>query len=74
MIIFKKVRAKNFLSVGNQFLEYNLNTDHLTCLKGSNAVGKCVDGCTKVKLKNKKTGKIVEMEIGEFYECNLFFS
>lgn len=40
MIIFKKVRAKNFLSVGNQFLEYDLNSDHLTCLKGANSMGK----------------------------------
>lgn len=40
MIIFKKVRAKNFLSIGNQYLEYDLNKDHLTCLRGKNGDGK----------------------------------
>jgi len=40
MIIFKKVRAKNFLSIGNQYLEYDLNKDHLTIIKGINSSGK----------------------------------
>lgn len=40
MIIFKKVRAKNFLSIGNQYLEYDLNKDHLTFLRGKNGDGK----------------------------------
>lgn len=40
MIIFKKVRAKNFLSIGNQFVDYDLNSDHLTCIRGKNGEGK----------------------------------
>ncbi|MFO7841549.1 MAG: hypothetical protein R6V48_05280 [Fidelibacterota bacterium] len=31
-------------------------------------VGKCLLGDTKITVRNKKTGKIEEIEIGEFYE------
>jgi DNA repair exonuclease SbcCD ATPase subunit len=40
MLIFKKARAKNFLAIGNTFIEYNLNSDNLTILKGSNGASK----------------------------------
>lgn len=40
MLIFKKARAKNFLSIGNSFLEYDLNSDHLTILRGANGSSK----------------------------------
>jgi DNA repair exonuclease SbcCD ATPase subunit len=40
MIIFKKARAKNFLSIGNTFLEYDLNVDHLTLIRGANGASK----------------------------------
>jgi DNA repair exonuclease SbcCD ATPase subunit len=40
MIIFKKARAKNFLSIGNHFLEYDLNIDNLTLYRGRNSHGK----------------------------------
>jgi DNA repair exonuclease SbcCD ATPase subunit len=40
MLIFKKARAKNFLSIGNSFLEYELNADHLTLIRGANGVSK----------------------------------
>lgn len=42
MIIFKKVRAKNFLSVGNNFLEYQLDKVPLTLIKSPNSYGKSV--------------------------------
>ena len=42
MILFNKVRAKNFLSVGNQFLEYDFTKNQLTCLRGKNGEGKSV--------------------------------
>lgn len=42
MIIFKKVRAKNFLSIGDNFLEYDLTKDHLTLIKGVNGGGKTI--------------------------------
>lgn len=40
MIIFKKVRAKNFLSIGNSYFDYDLNKDHITLLRGKNGEGK----------------------------------
>lgn len=40
MIIFKKVRFKNFLSFGNSFTEINLNDHHNTCVIGLNGSGK----------------------------------
>jgi DNA repair exonuclease SbcCD ATPase subunit len=40
MLIFKKARAKNFLSIGNSFLEYDLNADHLTLIRGANGASK----------------------------------
>jgi DNA repair exonuclease SbcCD ATPase subunit len=42
MIVFKKARAKNFLSIGNNFLDYNLNSDNLTLYKGKNSMGKSI--------------------------------
>jgi ABC-type branched-subunit amino acid transport system ATPase component len=68
MILFKKARAKNFLSIGNTFLEYDLNVDSNCLLKGSNGSGKCVDTNTIIKLRNKKTGEIIETTIGKFYD------
>lgn len=42
MILFKKARAKNFLSIGNNFLEYDLNVDNMTLYKGKNSMGKSI--------------------------------
>jgi DNA repair exonuclease SbcCD ATPase subunit len=42
MILFKKARAKNFLSIGNNFLEYDLNIDNMTLYKGRNSMGKSI--------------------------------
>jgi DNA repair exonuclease SbcCD ATPase subunit len=42
MIVFKKARAKNFLSIGNNFLEYDLNCDNLTIYRGKNSHGKSI--------------------------------
>ena len=42
MITFHKARAKNFLSIGNYWLDYNLDQDHMTCLRGSNGNGKSI--------------------------------
>jgi hypothetical protein len=70
MIIFKTVKAKNFLSVGNNYFEYELDQDNITLLRGRNGEGKCVDPTTKIKLRNKTTGEIIETTIGEFYETS----
>jgi len=40
MIIFKKIKWKNFLSTGNQFLEVNLNKTQTTLIIGTNGSGK----------------------------------
>ena len=40
MIIFKKVRYKNFLSTGQQFIEINLNEAPTTLVVGNNGAGK----------------------------------
>lgn len=42
MIIFEKVKFKNFLSFGNKPIEINLNQDDTSCIIGKNASGKSV--------------------------------
>lgn len=42
MIIFEKVKFKNFLSFGNKPIEIDLNSDNTTCIIGKNASGKSV--------------------------------
>jgi DNA repair exonuclease SbcCD ATPase subunit len=40
MIIFEKIRFKNFLSFGNQFTEVTLNSNQTTVIVGRNGAGK----------------------------------
>ena len=40
MIYFKKVKWKNFLSTGNNFIEYQLDRNHTTLVIGDNGSGK----------------------------------
>ena len=40
MIVFKTLRYKNFLSTGNNFTEYDLNTNNNTLIIGKNGSGK----------------------------------
>lgn len=40
MIIFKKIRWKNFLSTGNAFIEIDLNKSKTTLIEGKNGAGK----------------------------------
>jgi DNA repair exonuclease SbcCD ATPase subunit len=40
MILFKKIRYKNFLSTGNQFVEIGLNTHSTNLIIGRNSAGK----------------------------------
>ena len=40
MIVFEKIRWKNFLSSGNSFLETNLNSNSTTLIVGHNGAGK----------------------------------
>ena len=40
MIVFKKVRYKNFLSTGQQFIEIQLDRSAKTLVVGENGAGK----------------------------------
>ena len=53
------------------FQENMVNTFHNNrfCIaKMPRQVGKCLQLNTPIRLRNKRTGKIIEMTIGEFYE------
>jgi DNA repair exonuclease SbcCD ATPase subunit len=39
-IVFEKVRYRNFLATGNEFVEVQLNRHHMTLITGSNGSGK----------------------------------
>ena len=59
MIIFKKIRYKNFLSSGNQFMEIDFQKDNTNLIVGTNGAGKStvLDALTFV-LFNKAFRKI----------------
>jgi hypothetical protein len=53
------------------FQENMVNTFHNNrfCIaKMPRQVGKCLQLNTPIRLRNKRTGEIIEMTIGEFYE------
>lgn len=52
----------------NKFLNGGLEKGTTTIFYGGTNVGKCVSPETIIKLRNKKTGKMMEMSIGDFYE------
>jgi hypothetical protein len=68
MITFKNIKWRNFLSTGDQFNEIQLDKVPTSIVCGKNGFGKCFCINTKVTLRNKKTGEIIETTIGEFYE------
>jgi ABC-type Mn2+/Zn2+ transport system ATPase subunit len=68
MLCIEKIRYKNILSSGNQFIELDLNSHSTTIIRGTNGSGKCFCINTKIKLRNKKTGEIIETTIGDFYD------
>jgi ABC-type branched-subunit amino acid transport system ATPase component len=68
MILFKKIRWKNLLSTGDHYTEIDFTKNSTNLIIGSNGAGKCVDINTIISLRNKKTGEIVKLTIGEFYE------
>ena len=49
------------------FVEPNPDKRHL-CVLASRQIGKCVSQDTKIKLRNKNTGEIMEVSIGDFYD------
>lgn len=68
MLVFHKIRYKNFISTGNQFIEIDFEKSNTNILVGKNGFGKCVSYETQVRMKNKKTGEIIETTVGEFYD------
>lgn len=68
MLAFHKIRYKNFLSSSNQFTEIDFKKNNTNIIIGTNGAGKCFCINTKIKLRNKKTGEIVETTVGDFYE------
>ena len=58
MIIFEKIKWKNFLSTGNLYTEIDFKKSNTTIIVGKNGSGKCVNINTKVRLRNKNNGEI----------------
>ena len=46
----------------------NFHDNRFNICKMPRQTGKCFDINTKIRIKNKKSGKILELTIGEFYE------
>jgi hypothetical protein len=75
---FKQLSLRNFLSFGNSTTEIDLSYMGSSLIQGenidtggANGVGKCVSHDTPINIKNKKTGEIFTMTIGEFYEMQV---
>ena len=64
MIIFEKIRWKNFLSTGNQYTEIELDKDSTTLIVGTNGAGKStvLDALT-FSLFNKPFRKISKAQL-----------
>jgi hypothetical protein len=74
--------AKNYIKIVSldkgltQFSPYhfqeklinNFHDNRFNICKMPRQTGKCFNINTKIRIKNKKTGKILELSIGEFYE------
>jgi len=51
MIIFHKIKYKNFLSSGNKFIKIDLDKNPTTAVSGINGVGKCLHPSTEVEIR-----------------------
>ena len=67
MLTFHKIRWKNLLSTGNSFTEIELSNTPNALIIGDNGAGKCFCKNTPIKVRNKRTGQVIETTIGEFY-------
>jgi len=78
MILIKTLTLKNFLSIGQVTQAIDFERKDLTLILGENldlggdgarnGTGKCISINTMVKIRNKKTGEISEITIGDLYE------
>jgi len=71
----QRVHLRNFMSFGNGWTEVDLSNYGATLIQGenidansNNGAGKCVQTDTLINIRNKITGKILTVSIGEFYE------
>ena len=81
MINIKNLTLKNFLSVGNVSQAIDFSNAALTLVLGENldisdeagsqknGTGKCQSYNTMIKIRNKLTGEIIEIAIGDLYEA-----
>lgn len=81
-INIKNLTAKNFMSVGNVTQAVNFAREDLTLILGENqdlggssegarnGTGKCLCANTMVKIRNKMTGEITEIAVGELAAGN----
>ena len=53
--------------VQKEFLRFLVDNNKVICVSGRQQ-GKCVFKDTKIKIRNKKTGEIQEIEIEKFYD------
>lgn len=67
MLKFKTLRYKNFLATGNAWNTYVFDKHPHTLIVGSNGAGKCFCLNTRIKVRNRHTGEILELTVGEFY-------
>jgi hypothetical protein len=72
---FKQLQIRNFLSFGNNLTSIDLTHCGSTLVMGenvdansNNGAGKCVQGKTLIKIRNKRTGEIQTVSIGDFFE------
>lgn len=83
MFKINNLTVKNFMSVGNASQAVDLNRDDLTLVLGENydvgggdagarnGTGKCCSINTLVKVRNTKTGEIIELTMGDLYNAAL---
>lgn len=72
---FKELSIRNFLSFGNQTTIIDLSDFGSTLIQGenvdansNNGAGKCLQDNTPINIRNKCTGEIQTISIGEFFE------
>lgn len=69
MIIFHKIKYKNFLSSGNKFIKIDLDKNPTTAVSGVNGVGKCLHPDTEIEIEFKS--KVVENVFKKFVTSNV---
>lgn len=63
----KGLHVIKLYDIQKEFLRYLVKNDKVICCSGRQQ-GKCVFRNTKIKIRNKKTGEIQEIEIEKFYD------